>query len=169
MTTRRLVLVGAGRAHLHVLRELARRPIADVETVVVAPTDPYHNAMVAGFLQGQYAAADLQFDLASLAGRAGARLLRTTADRIDIGERVVLADGERIGFDVCSLDVGCEVADVTIPGVAEHAIPLRPAHRALEGRPRLDALMAEARPLSVVGGGGRAGGAESCLAIPQRL
>jgi selenide,water dikinase len=169
MTARRLVLVGGGRAHLHVLRELARRPIPDVETVVVAPGDPYHNPMVAGFLQGQYAAAEFRFDLAGLAQRAGARLVRATPDRVDVAEQVVIAGGERIGFDVCSLDVGCEAVEAALPGVAEHAIPLRPADRALDVRSRVEALIAEGGPISIVVVGGGAAGVESALAVQQRL
>jgi NADH dehydrogenase FAD-containing subunit len=169
MTRRRLVLVGAGRAHLYVLRELVRRPIADLDVAIVAPSEPYHSAMVAGYLQGQYAAAELRFDLRGLAARAGATFVQATPHRVDVAERVVIAGGERLPFDVCSLDLGCEAADIATPGVAAHAIPLQPAERVLELRERLDALIVEARPISIVVVGGGDLAVESALAIKQRL
>ena len=71
---RRLVLVGGGHAHLHVLADLAARPLADIEVTLVSPSAWHHySGMAPGFLQGAYAEADLTIDLASLAARAGAR------------------------------------------------------------------------------------------------
>src|SRR3954470_16160652 len=104
MTPRRLVLVGGGQAHLHVLRELARRPIVDIETTVVAADDHYHRAMMAGYLQGQYEKNDLCIELASLAARARARLVRAHAQRIDFERQIIVTPEEQIAFDVCSLD-----------------------------------------------------------------
>lgn len=169
-TSRRLVLIGGGHAHLHVLRELARRPIADVDTVLVVPGDHYYSAMVPGYLQGQYESDALRFDLVSLTRRAGVRLVHAAAERVDTAEHVVMAGGEAIPFDLCSLDIGCEAAGLSIPGVAEHALTLRPMARAVALRARLDALIAgAARPLSLVVVGGGAGGVEVAFALRHRL
>lgn len=170
MTPRRLVLVGGGHAHLHVLRELARRPMADVETLVVVPGEQYAGAMVPGFLQGRYEAEDLRFDLAGLARRAGARLVHGAVERVDAARRVVvLPQGDELPFDVCSLDIGCDPAGADIPGVARHAIALRPAGLALELRARFDALLAAGRPVAIVVVGGGATGVEAALALHHRL
>lgn len=170
MTSRRLLLVGGGHAHLHVLHALARRPISGVDAVLVAPGDHYYSAMVPGYLQGQYESEDIRFDLAALAQRAGARFVRATVQRVDADQRVVIADGESIPFDVCSLDIGCDAAGADTPGVAEHAHALRPMARAVELRTRLDALLAASpRPVSIVVVGGGAGGVEVALALRQRL
>jgi selenide,water dikinase len=166
---RRLVLVGGGRAHLHVLRELARRPVAGVETVLVAPGDHYSAAMIPGYLQGQYEAEDLRIDLDRLAAQAGARIVRAAAERVDVAGRVVVAGGERIPFDVCSLDAEGVAGDGT-PGVAEHAVAARPAARALELRERVDAMIASAgRPVAVAVVEGDADGLEIALALRERL
>jgi selenide,water dikinase len=169
MTPQRLVLIGSGDAHLHVLRELARRPIPDVEAILVAPDDHYASAMVPGFIQGRYEADDLRVDLAALARRAGARFVAAPADRVDAGERVVVVQGERLPFDVCSLDVGCDPGGGDVPGVAEHAALPRPASRALDLRARLDALIAEARPVAAVVVGAGATGVQVALALHHRL
>ena len=167
---RRLVLVGGGRAHLHVLRELARRPIANVETVLVVSGDHYHAPMVPGYLQGQYEADQLRFDLTSLARRAGARLVHAIPERVDPARRVVIASGDAIPFDVCSLDLERESTGADIPGVAEHALTLHPRTRAVKLRARLDALAAGAsHPPSVVVVGGGKEGVEVALAVRERL
>ncbi len=171
MPSRRLVLVGGGHAHLHVLRALARRPLPDTQVVLVTPGDHFYSAMVPGFLQGQYAAEDLRIDVHALASRAGVQLVRARADRVDAARRVVIASGVEIPFDLCSLDVGCEPAGGTTPGVTRWALTLRPMERALELRTRVDALIAAAagRPPAVVVVGGGAGGVEVALAIRHRF
>jgi selenide,water dikinase len=168
-TSRRLVLVGEGAAHLHLLRELARRPVPGSEIVLVAPDDHYHAAMVPGYLQGQYELDELRVDVGQLAHRAGARLVRAGAERVDVAERIVIAGGERIPFDFCSLDVG-EESGASIPGAATHAMRLHPMSHAVALRDRLDALIATGdQPLSVIVVGGSTLGVETALALHHRL
>lgn len=170
VAVRRLLLLGAGHAHLHVLRELVRRPIAGVETVLIVPGEQYSAAMVPGFLQGRYDADDLRFDLAGMAGRAGARLVHSAVERVDAARRVVvLPQGDELPFDVCSIDGVCEARGADTPGVAEHAVSLYPTSGALELRARLDALVADARPVAVVVVGGGATGFQVALALRERL
>jgi NADH dehydrogenase FAD-containing subunit len=53
---KRLVLVGGGHAHLHLLADLATRRLADVDVTLVSPSRWHHySGMVPGFLQGTYA------------------------------------------------------------------------------------------------------------------
>jgi selenide,water dikinase len=170
VTLRRLLLLGGGHAHLHVLRELARRPMVGVETVLIVPGEQYSGAMVPGFLQGRYEADDLRIDLAGLAHGAGARLIHSAIERVDAARRVVvLPQGDELPFDVCSLDALCDSRDADTPGVAEHAISLHPVTGALELRARLDALAAEARPAAAVVVGAGASGFQVALALHDRL
>ena len=61
---KRLLLVGAGHAHLHVLRALARARLDDVRVTLVNPFRRCHySGMVPGYLQGTYAEAELAIDL----------------------------------------------------------------------------------------------------------
>lgn len=170
MSGRRLVLVGGGHAHLQLLRELTRRPIPDSEIVLIAPGDHYYSAMVPGYLQGRYEADELRFELGALARRAGVRLVRAIAERVDVAGQVVLAGGERIPFDFCSLDVGCDAAGADTPGLAVHAVTLRPMAQAIELRARVDALIdAAEHALSLIVVGGGATGVEIALALQHRL
>ena len=167
--TRRLVLVGAGRAHLHVLRELARRPIADVETVVVASQPYHHRAMLAGYLEGRYDADALRIPLAGLVAPAHARLIESDVERVDAAQRVLVVNGESVPFDVCSFDLECESGGSDTPGVKEHALSLHPASNVTGLRSRVDALLASGRPAAIVVVGGGAEGVETALALRHRM
>ena len=59
---KRLVLVGPGHAHLHVLEALARAPLPEVETVLVSlgPRQLY-SGMLPGWIAGDYALEQLSF------------------------------------------------------------------------------------------------------------
>ena len=169
---RRLVLVGGGHAHVHVLAALAARPLPGVDVTLVSPSLHHHySGMVPGFLQGVYAEADLTLDLGWLAGRAGARLVEAMAGRIDVAGHAVDAGATRLPFDVLSLDVGADPAGLDAPGVREHAVSIRPMRQAVSLRARVDALAGAARgnPVHVLVVGAGAGGVEVALAVHRRI
>ncbi len=169
--TRRWVLVGGGHAHLHVLREWARRPLAGSELVLISPYANHHySGMVPGYLGGMYEEAQLTVDLPRLARAAGARFVQAWATRIDAAGRWIEAGGERITFDVASLDVGSAPAGGGTPGVDAHALTVRPMSRAAALRKALDARLADAGadPLAIAIVGGGAAGVEVALALERR-
>ena len=164
------MLVGAGRAHLHLLRALARPLVRGLEIVLVT-TDrvQYDPAMTSGLLRGAYTEAEARIDVAALAERAGARIVEARADRFATDGQVVLAGSERIAFDLCSIDEIGPPLDSHLPGVVEHAIPVRPASILPEARAAIDARVAEGEQqlrCTVVGGGSV--GVECAFAL-QRL
>ncbi|MDP9122143.1 MAG: FAD-dependent oxidoreductase, partial [Acidobacteriota bacterium] len=166
MTRQRLVLLGGGHAHVHVLKRAARAPLAGVELVLISPSERHHySGMVPGFLQGTYEEPDLAFDLRALAAQSGARFVEEPAERIDSGARAVELAGERIAFDLLSVDVGSEPAGLATPGAREHALSVRPMSRAVALKQRADALFAGAgkREVAVVVVGGGAAGLEVAL------
>jgi selenide,water dikinase len=168
----RLVLVGGGHAHLHVLADLAARPLSGVEATLVSPSAWHHySGMVPGFLQGVYAEGELAIDLASLAARARARLVEAPAERIAIPDRTVDTGGASLPFDVLSLDVGADPAGLDAPGAGEHAVTVRPMRQAVALRARIDALAGPARrgPVRVTVVGAGAGGVEVALALHRRI
>jgi pyridine nucleotide-disulfide oxidoreductase family protein len=169
---KRLVLVGGGHAHVHVLAALATRPLPGVEVTLVSPSPHHHySGMVPGFLQGVYAEAELTLDLAWLARRAGARLVQAMAGRIDVAGQAVDAGEVRLPFDVLSLDVGADPAGLDVPGAREHAVTIRPMRQAVSLRARVDALGGAARGtlVRVVVAGAGAGGVEVALALHRRI
>jgi len=169
---RQLLLVGGGHAHLHVLARLAQAPMPTVAVTLISAFSVHHySGMVPGYLQGYYAEPVLRFDLRALASRAGARFVEGSARHIQLADRWVDVDGERLPFDLLSLNVGSEPAGLDVPGVGAYAFTVRPMTRAVALRQRLDALAAQGMgaALDVVVVGGGAAGVEVALAIHRRL
>lgn len=151
------MLIGSGRAHLQLLQALTRPLVRGLEIVLVTTDEvQYDPAMTAGILRGSYAEADARIDVRALAERAGARVVQSRADRFAPGAHVVHAGSERIAFDLCSIDEVGPPLGSGLPGVVDHAIPLRPASALPEIRQALEARLGDgASPVrcTVVGGG----------------
>lgn len=161
---KRLVLAGAGHAHLFVLEALARARWPGVETVLVSRgRTQLYSGMVPGYLAGQYERRALSFDLEGLARAGGARLEPGGVASLDADRRELrLGDGRTLAYDAASFDIGSQPAGDAVPGVREHAVPLKPLEEAL-ARLTSDAGTG---PVLVVGGG--AAGVELALCLQAR-
>jgi selenide, water dikinase len=168
--TPRLVLVGAGHAHLFVLEALARGRFPPARVTLVAP-HPRHlySGMVSGFIGGLYGIDDLSFDLPSLAAAADAAYIRGNALRLDTGTpQVELDNGRLVGYDIASFAIGSGVVGADLPGVREWAVTAKPIDAAESMLTTLERRAATGVPRVVVVGGG-AGGVELALGIRARL
>ena len=172
METRRIVLVGGGHAHVHVMRALAGKLPPGWRVTLVSPgrLTPY-SGMLPGHIAGIYSLEEAHIDLEWLAAETGTEFRRTSAVGIDRDRRLVLtADGEPVPYDLLSLDVGITPALDAIAGAAEHGIAVKPIADFVR---KFDALLAAARSrdgprrIAVVGGG--AGGVELLLSLHGRL
>ncbi len=170
---KRLVLVGAGHAHVQVLKDWAARPVAGVELVLVTPEPlaPY-SGMVPGWLAGLYDFDEICIDVPPLAREAGAvlrldRLVALDAER----RRLTLAGGDTIEWDLLSLDVGSTLHPPTAPA-ASTVLGMRPLGTL---QARWDDLLHsmqdrdDRRTIELVVAGGGAAGFESALATVARL
>ncbi|MSP50672.1 MAG: selenide, water dikinase SelD [Alphaproteobacteria bacterium] len=168
---RDLVLVGGGHAHVHVLKSFGMQPIPGVRLSLVArEIETPYSGMLPGYVAGHYSLDECHIDLAPLARFARARLISAEAIGLDRDRRQVsLAGRPGLRFDVVSLNVGA-TPSLSVPGAAEHAIPVKPIHRFA---PRWEALRARVeaspRPVAIKVVGGGAGGVELALAIRHRL
>lgn len=166
----RVLLAGGGHSHVEVLRRLAGLPHARLALTLVspAPFTPY-SGMLPGLLAGHYTFEETHIELTPLAAAARARFIQSRIVGLNVAEKVAsLESGEAIGFDLLSLDVG-STPDLTLPGVREHAIGVKPVEHLLEA---WDAVRRDARAggigtIAVVGGG--AGGVEVVLSMQYRL
>jgi hypothetical protein len=166
-----VVLVGAGHAHVAVLRAFGMRPVPGVRlTLITREVDTPYSGMLPGHVAGHYAADDILIDTGPLARFAGARLFQDEAVGLDTaGRRVICRDRPPVPYDVVSLDIGSRPNTGAVPGAAGHAIPVKPIDgflarfEALRGR----VLGGRSRRLVLVGAG--AGGVELLLAAERRL
>lgn len=167
---KRVVLLGGGHAHIHVLRALAAERLPGAEVVMVTPyPELIYSGMVPGLVAGHYLPAACQVPLAPLMHAAQVRWVEAAATGIDTAaRRVQLGSGETAEYDVLSVDTGSTMDRSRIPGAREHGLFVRP----IEHFARLfDALVALAarRVLDVVVVGAGAGGVELAMALQYRL
>ena len=166
-----LVLVGGGHAHVHVLKSFGMRPAPAVRvTLVTRDVETPYSGMLPGYVAGYYSFEECHIDLGRLATFAGARLIRDEAIGLDRAGGSVLTRGHPpIRYDILSIDIGSTPRSDEVPGVAEHAITVKPIAAFAK---RWEALLARAQEmprlrLAVVGGG--AGGVELALSTRHRL
>lgn len=167
-----VVLIGAGHAHVTVLREFGLSPVADASLTLISRGQhtPY-SGMLPGLIAGDYRFADIHIDTLPLTRFAGAQFYKDEAVGLDLSNRLVICrGGARIPYDVLSTDIGSTPNTAEVPGAAEHAIPVKPIDGFLS---RFEALLARTLAhkgrarVAVVGAG--AGGVELILAVQHRL
>ena len=132
---KRLLLLGAGHAHVHVLAHLATHQRADLQVTVLTPHGHQtYSGMTPGLVAGCYTEADCQIPLAPLVQAAGARWVAGRCTHIDAAQqRVHVAATPGMGdapallpYDWLSIDTGGvlerERVEAAMPGAGEHAL-----------------------------------------------
>ncbi len=176
---RRLLLLGSGHAHLHVLAHLAEHHPADLQVTLITPHDSQtYSGMVPGLVAGHYSADEVQIPLAPLLQAARVRWLPGRCTGIDAAASRVTwqAEGnaapQTVSYDLLSIDTGAVLRtdrlDAQIPGARTHALSLRPIETFTALWPDVVALARErALSLAVIGGG--AAGIETVFAAAACL
>jgi selenide,water dikinase len=166
-----VVLVGAGHAHVQVLRHFAMLPLPGVRfTLITREVHTPYSGMLPGLVAGVYGFDDAHIDTGPLARFAGARLYQSAAIGVDVaGKRVICDNRPPVPYDILSIDTGSTPNTVEVTGAAEYAIPIKPIDRFLEHFEALRARLARGgkRRVALVGAG--AGGVELLLALEHRL
>lgn len=159
-----IVLLGAGHAHVEVLRRFAMRPQPGVRLTLIGrePETPY-SGMLPGLIRSEYTHQEAHIDLAPLTALANARLVLGEATSFDPeGRTVTVAGRPDIAFDLLSVDVG------GIPATPAGAgITVKPIGRFIDRLHRLEADLPPGARIAVVGGG--AAGVELVLALSVRF
>ncbi len=168
---KRLLLVGAGHAHLEILRRLILEPLAEVELTVVSAAPLHHySGMVPGYLQGTYREEEIAVRVPDLVARARGRFVAGRAVGMNPGERKVRLDGsEEISFDLVSFAVGSNTAGIENPRIAGEAQRIKPLEKVVALQRRLLELARESGTVSVAVVGGGAAGVEVALATAAVL
>ena len=159
-----IVLLGAGHAHVEVVRRFAMRPEPGVRLTLIGrePETPY-SGMLPGLIRSEYTHAEAHIDLAPLAAMANARLILAEATAIDPDARTISIPGRPdTPFDFLSIDVGGFPAAPGGSGIA-----VKPIGGFLDRLHRLEAELPAGARIAVVGGG--PGGVELALALAVRF
>jgi selenide,water dikinase len=167
-----IVLVGGGHAHVHVLTDLAMRPLPGVRVTLIARdlATPY-SGMLPGVVAGLYTAEQAHIDLVRLTAETGTQLIHGEANGLDrANKRVRLADRPPVSYDLLSFDVGIAPALAPIAGAELNAIAVKPIGSFLA---KINMLLRRCRepdgPRRIVVIGGGAGGVELLLSLRTRL
>lgn len=157
MKRTRLVLVGAGHAHLHLVRAADRLRAAGLEVTLIAPPGFQYSGLASGVLSGALTVEQAEVDVTALAAAFGVRHLPQTVTAIDRTARVLtLANGTAVPFDQLSLNIGSVAADRH--DLAAHAgvWPVKPLATLFALRRHIEAKTANRAPSPriVIAGGG---------------
>lgn len=149
----RIAVLGAGYAGLTLARRLSRA-LSKVEVVVVDET-PYHLVQheLHRVVRNPELADIIRVPLSEALPEATVREARVT-DVHREEQKVVFESGEELGYDYVALCLGAETAFYDLPGVEEHALPLKRLGDAEAIRASVDAAP---DGHAVVGGAGLSG------------
>jgi selenide,water dikinase len=166
-----VVLVGAGHAHVQVLRRFGMRPIPGVRfTLITRELHTPYSGMLPGLVAGRYGFDEAHIDTGPLARFAGARLYADEVVGLDLAERRVLCRARPpVPYDLLSINIGSRPNTGDVPGAAAHAIPVKPIDGFLARFEALKARVLAGRSRHVLLVGGGAGGVELLLSVERRL
>ncbi len=150
-----LLLVGAGHAHLHVVRHAGELAAAGYRVHLLAPRYFAYSGVASATAAGTLAVDVGQIDVRALARDAGVEFHEATLESLDLERRVAgTSEGVSVSYDVLSLNVGSVVA---LAAARVHATVVRV--KPLSGLATLDARLrsgsatGRGATVTVVGGG----------------
>ncbi len=151
-----ILLVGAGHAHVQVMRAFGMDPLPGCRiTIVTDRLESPYSGMLPGCIAGDFPPGAMLIDIARLARATHCRLIKAEAIGIDRpGRRLLLRDRPPLPYDLLSFDVGITPDLTGIEGASEHAIPVKPIAGFLRRLRESEAALGHApRRVAVIGGG----------------
>ncbi len=158
MTAGRLVLVGAGHAHLHLVRGANRLRDAGLNLTLIAPPTFQYSGLASGVLSGALEVEAAELDVAALAADFGVRHLPQPVTAVDRdAQTLTLAGGAIELFDLLSLNIGSVTFDPDGLAAQPAVWPVKPLTNLFALRGRIEMEIAHGGPLPriVVAGGGQ--------------
>lgn len=156
-SSRRLLLIGAGHAHLHLVSQ--RQRFGDTEVLLVDPGGFWYSALAGSVLSGRLPPERDRIDPVRLARRHDVMPIRARLAGVDLTQRIaILEDGRQLDFTHLSLNLGSSIQSppVRLPGPSVWTV--KPLTCMVALRHRLTgALRRGEHPRLVVVGGGPSG------------
>ncbi|WP_409254085.1 FAD-dependent oxidoreductase [Bacillus sp. SCS-153A] len=151
---KKLLLIGGGHSHLHVVKRMQQHPLKDVKVTLISPSKyQYYSGMFSGYTVGLYSQDDMRINLQRLAESANINWIEGAVLSMDPNQKVALTDGgEVINFDAASFDIGSMTAGVDKIGAASNVHTIKPNYKFIE---TIDSVRKSSQV--VIAGGGAAG------------
>ena len=161
-----IVLVGGGHAHVAVLADWIANGLPYARATLVTPAETLrYSGMVPGWIAGSYDRDEGLVDVGALARKAGVRLVLDRCVGIDPADRLIVSEeGQRIAFDIASIDTGGVERAAEVLGNDGRVIDIRPIDRFVRIFAKQRASIRPGHDHIVVAGGG-AGGTELALGL----
>ena len=151
-----LVVVGAGHAHLTVLKNLKEfKESGHRVTVVSSSPRHYYSGMGPGMLSGIYRPEEIRFNVKKMSEDRGADFVEDNVVKICSQEKKIdLHSGDEISYDVLSLNTGSYVPAQEAMPADESVFTVKPIEKLLMARRRIiEDLQDKDLKITVVGGG----------------
>ena len=177
LSSQKLLLAGAGHAHINLLRRLSVKRLKNIEvTLVTEQPQTIYSGMLPGWMAGHYSLSDISIDAKSLCEQAGVRFIQQSLAGITAtANQLTTLDSESFDYDLLSLNTGADTDISWLNSAQENVdistkvIPIRPIYPFVE---RWQQIIVEAEQcthyrLAIVGAGAAA--VELVLAAQYRL
>lgn len=153
-----LVLVGAGHAHLYGLARLEML-VGKSEKLTVISTSPFwYSGMGPGLLSEQYRSDDASVDVRSMVEDRGGRFIEGIVTAVKADDHYVeTGSGEKIPYDVMSLNIGSEVSGIPVDRAESPMFKVKPVSLFLDMRDRILGLGSGREIRIIIVGGGPSG------------
>lgn len=186
-----LVLLGAGHAHIYLLKHLVRMAsLAQTPKLKITLVSPhaktYYSGMVPGLVAGLYEFDECAIHVPALLQNSSIQWHACHATGIDVNaKKVFLENGECLAFDLLSIDTGAGLdtsqLDPILPGASQHCVLLRPLENLANNWASIEKKLNSSlttssssavhnsvkKPISVIGGG--AAGFEIACSLAYRF
>ncbi len=152
----RLVLAGAGHAHMAIMEAIpALTAGGHTVTVVGMGERHYYSGMGPGMLGGLYLPDEISFPVRAMVEERGGVFIRSSVTAIDAARRLVVMDsGADIPYDVLSCNLGSFVPLDMVHGRRDNIFPVKPIENLFAARKSiLRAAVARSVRIGVCGGG----------------
>ena len=154
-----LVIVGAGHAHLTVLKNLKEFKNSGHEVTVVSDSPlHYYSGMGPGMLSGIYRPEEIRFNVKKLTEDRGAGFIEGKVVAVKPEERMIeLQSGKEIPYDVVSLNTGSFVPVAESMLADETVFTVKPIENLLNANRKIIEILKTRELKAVVVGGGPTG------------
>ncbi len=165
-----LVMVGAGHAHLTILKNLEHIvKNGDTVTVISPGNYQYYSGMGPGMLAGRYRPQDVRFDVKKMTVDRGGTFIKSRVVKIKPSQKLLmLSSDQTIPYDVVSFNTGSMVALNSKQFMGPNVFSAKPIENLLAARKQILEHRADL-PVSVTVVGGGPTGLELAANVRQLI